>query len=365
MARLAEPERPARQAAEVFKRFYELHGRIERESERVELVLADGRLRHAVSAGADHPVLLQRVELHFDPSIPEFRVVDADRAPELYTPIIQDLDAAGTTIKALRRELEAGGYHPLDDQGTAGYLHRLANSLGSSARFVEPGQPVPAGVPSVQRDRVLFLRPRMSGMPAAMERVLEDLEDAIELPASLSRVVGVDPRVEEGDDTAPAPSPWGEPPDVLFSKEANLEQVRIARALERHHAVLVQGPPGTGKSHTIANLIGHLVAEGKRVLVTSHTTKALRVLREHVVEKLRPLCVTLLDQDLEGRAQLEQAVRGIVSRVGGANETTEVGKERHLTAQREKLIVDVERLAEDLRIARNAEYEPVVVGGES
>ena len=99
---------------------------------------------------------------------------------------------------------------------------------------------------------------------------------------------------------------------MLLSKPANLEQVQIARALEQHKAVIVQGPPGTGKSHTIANLIGHLVADGKRVLVTSHTTKALRVLREHIVEDLRPLCVALLEQDLEGRTQLESAVRGIV-----------------------------------------------------
>src|SRR5207253_4171319 len=106
----------------------------------------------------------------------------------------------------------------------------------------------------------------------------------------------------------PTTSPWSEPLDILLSKPANLEQVEIARALDAHRAVLVQGPPGTGKSHTIANLIGHLVAHGKRVLVTSHTTKALRVLRDQVVESLRPLCVAVLDQDLVSRAQMEHSV---------------------------------------------------------
>jgi very-short-patch-repair endonuclease len=360
----AEAERPARAAMEVFDRFYALHGRIERESERVELMLGDGRLRHSVGAGADHPVLLQRVEMEFDPNVPEFRIVDSDRAPELYAQVIQEMQVSGQTLNALRHELETSGYHPLGDHGTAGYLNRLANSLGSDTRFLKTTDPIPTGIPSVARDGVLFLRSRVSGMPAALDRVLQDLEEATDLPASLSRVVGVEPPSPAEEEPTSKASPWGEPPDVLFSKEANLEQVRIAQALEQHRAVLVQGPPGTGKSHTIGNLIGHLVASGKRVLVTSHTTKALRVVREKVVEELRPLCVALLDQDLEGRAQLEQAVRGIVSRIGGANERVEAAKVEQLTSQRERLIAEVERLASELLQARAAEYEPLLVAGE-
>ena len=71
--------------------------------------------------------------------------------------------------------------------------------------------------------------------------------------------------------------------NVLLSKPANPEQIRIAQQLEKHGGVLVQGPPGTGKTHTIGNLIGHLLAQGKSVLVTSHTTKALRMVRNHIV----------------------------------------------------------------------------------
>ena len=69
----------------------------------------------------------------------------------------------------------------------------------------------------------------------------------------------------------------GESVDVLLSKEANKEQLEIARRIERYNAVLVQGPPGTGKTHTIANLMGHFLAQGKSVLVTSQTQRALSV----------------------------------------------------------------------------------------
>jgi hypothetical protein len=92
----AASERPAREAMRVFEALYGILGRIERDSERVELVLGDGRLHRETPSGPiDHPVLLQRVELEFDPSGPEFRVIDADRGPELYGAVLVGEDALG------------------------------------------------------------------------------------------------------------------------------------------------------------------------------------------------------------------------------------------------------------------------------
>ena len=362
----AEGERPARQAMRTFESFYELKGRIDRESESVELILGDGRLRWLLTEGrVDHPVLLQRVELEFDPEVPEFRVVDADRPAELYGALLQGSGSIPPDqLNRLRLELEHGGYHPLAQAETSGYLRRLAQLLGPRGTFRKEFADVVAGAdPIVMRDPVLFLRTRASGFPAAFDRVLEDLEERKMLPISLTQLVGVEPPPP-----APEPlrdhSPWSEPPDVLLSKPANAEQVEIARALARHRAVLVQGPPGTGKSHTIANLIGHLVAQGKRVLVTSHTTKALRVLRGHVVETLRPLCVAVLENDLEGRTQMEEAVRGILSRLTTASDEQLSREVVTLDETRGGLNREIEKLTVDLRTVREDEYQAIVVNGE-
>src|SRR4030095_5501658 len=67
--------------------------------------------------------------------------------------------------------------------------------------------------------------------------------------------------------TAPAP---------LFPLPANPEQMRIMDRLRANNGVVVQGPPGTGKTHTIANLMSALLAEGQRVLVNSPKGQALR-----------------------------------------------------------------------------------------
>jgi hypothetical protein len=55
-----------------------------------------------------------------------------------------------------------------------------------------------------------------------------------------------------------------------------------------------QGPPGTGKIHTIANLIGHLVGHGKRVLVTSQQEQALLVLRDKIPQSIRDPSAAML-----------------------------------------------------------------------
>jgi very-short-patch-repair endonuclease len=366
----AKQEIRAWQAMDVFQRLYALFGRIDRESEKVELVLGNGVLRAGAVA---HPVLLQRVELLFDPAIPAFRVVDTDRAPELYTPALELAEGVtGERLHALREEVEAGGFHPFDLGATEGFLRRVASWFGPTVEFVPEGATPPTGKSSVDDDPVLFLRNRSSGLAAAFEWVLEDIDQTGAVPTALARIAGEDVTgasqnepSEGGEEDVSLAASIGEPDDVLFAKPANLEQVRIARALEKHGAVLVQGPPGTGKSHTIANLVGHLVANGQRVLVTSHTTKALGVLRGHLPKTLQPLCVAMLEQDLEGRAQLEDAVRGIVERVTGVEENTLAQEVQNLTSQRSAILADLTKTVEQLRAARASEYEPVVVAGES
>src|SRR5260370_42121600 len=103
------------------------------------------------------------------------------------------------------------------------------------------------------------------GIGTALESILEILPQIDHLPYSLISLVGITGTSNERQDTLTAQqmldAPNGEDEHILLSKPANAEQLEIARRLERNNAVLVQGPPGTGKTHTIANLIGHLLAQ--------------------------------------------------------------------------------------------------------
>jgi very-short-patch-repair endonuclease len=368
----AVAERPARQAMRVFEQLYALHADVERQGERIELVLADGRLLWRTAEGGaaiDHPILLQRVDLVFDPEIPEFRVVDADRLPELNVPLLLAGGVMpGEKLNELQRDLEEGGFHPLAREETSAFLRRLVSLLGPTGVLREEPPEVRAGArsdqPAISREVWLLARNRSAGFAAAFDRVLEDIERRGALPTALTRIAGIEPPQRDEPVVPALADVAGVPPDILLSKPANAEQIEIVRALERHDAVLVQGPPGTGKTHTIANLIGHLVAQGKRVLVTSHATKALRMVREHIVEELRPLSVSVLDTDLESRAQLEQAVRGIVHRLSTSNEERLQAEVASLAAERAGLLGEIERMSAELRISRENEYLPIKAGGE-
>jgi len=74
----AKTEKPARAAMKIFESLYALYGRIDREAERVELVLGDGILSwRRADGGIYHPILLQRLQLQFDASVPEFTLSEA------------------------------------------------------------------------------------------------------------------------------------------------------------------------------------------------------------------------------------------------------------------------------------------------
>lgn len=104
--------------------------------------------------------------------------------------------------------------------------------------------------------------------------------------------------------------------ELFFPLPWNDEQKRIAERLDGGYGVVVKGPPGTGKSHTIANLISRFLAEGKSVLVTSQTSKALEVLRDKLPENIRSLAVSQLNQAAKKDDVLQQSIGEISSNLG-------------------------------------------------
>ena len=59
-------------------------------------------------------------------------------------------------------------------------------------------------------------------------------------------------------------------------------QEMVIKNIDNSKFVAVQGPPGTGKSQTIVNLVSHLVANGKTVLVASRMDKAVDVVADRL-----------------------------------------------------------------------------------
>lgn len=71
--------------------------------------------------------------------------------------------------------------------------------------------------------------------------------------------------------------------DTYYLPSLNdLQKKAVNKALASNGLFLLQGPPGTGKTQVIAEIIAHLVKDGKKVLISSGTHKAI----DNVFERL-------------------------------------------------------------------------------
>lgn len=341
-------EQPARQALATFQAVYEWFGIHEREAEQIELLVGDGLLHCPDEAGAfHHQVLLQRLELEFYPEKgnPQFVFRKREQPPELYVEFLRLLPQANhPQIARCVDELKQTELSPLGGEETDGFLRRLIYGLFPDAGdMLAAGEPPKDDQPTICRAPVIFMRQRRSGVENVLDMVREDIGKRTDFSAALLQIVGLG-RGRTGEpqppETVPRPAPGSSDAEVLLSKPANKEQLEIARQLAKRDCVVVQGPPGTGKTHTIANLLGHLLAQGKRVLVTAHTPKALRVLRQKVVAALQPLCISVLHNDRQSQAELQQSVRQISVRLAQDDQVLEREAER-IQRERERIIAEL------------------------
>ena len=132
----------------------------------------------------------------------------------------------------------------------------------------------------------------------------------------------------------------GEDEEILLTKPANKQQLSIAQEIRQKNAVEVQGPPGTGKTHTIANLIGDLLAQGKSVLVTSEKVKALTVLRDKLDPKLRAFCLPVFEDNQRDMMDAIQQLQAGLAQINPDSLQREIVD---LTATRKELLAELEK----------------------
>src|SRR3989441_351388 len=356
-------EEPLRDALNVFLDLFDLYGKFERESETLQLFVADGILRiKKQDVLIHHPILLQRVELVFNPSVPEFLIKESPEGPELYTPLLRYVGIDGKAIQQLREQIARDSLHPLDAQATSEFFKSFIHKFWPDGLYGESIAQIPSDdVPCIYRGPLFFLGYRGQGYVEALESYVEKLPALDRLPEALLRLVGREesPAKQAAGDAAATSSI-----DLLLTKHANPEQRRVIEELETKDTVMVQGPPGTGKTHTIANLIGHLLAKRQRILVTSHASKALRVVKEHVAPSLRPLCVSVLHGDDDSSKELQESISGIINYLAKAS-VAKLDKEiREIESERMELTKESAELRQKLRQAALLEYGRVEFDGE-
>lgn len=211
--------------------------------------------------------------------------------------------------------------NPFDRGSLSPLLQFAAAKLSKNGvmKAMEPFASVPRPESNllVTDNWILFVRKRPTDILVRdIENLKKAVEKAPELPSVIESLVTAASDVVE---TLPSVSFRGlatreegeSPRELYFPMPYNDEQLTIAKQLEVSDGVVVQGPPGTGKTYTIANIICHYLAQGKRVLVTSKGESALSVLQEKLPDRIRPLSVALMSESGDGMKEFEHSIQSI------------------------------------------------------
>lgn len=358
----------------LFERFLTAREKLEASNLRSELLV--GNFVFTSSPGltetgevADYPLVAQPIEITIGSSkrnLPLLEVrVDESASPRFLGEVVQvfaeeriDL----SVLNELKEYVASASPEVLGDEALTSEIRNAAVRLSTACRWVDPND-VESSVSDAELEAsgvkfriaprpVLFLQDRPTGIKEAVEAIRARIDDSSDIPQHLVEIVSPDafPTYAPEDERKPTleeklAATAGEDETILLTKPANTEQLAIARSIMRNDVVLVQGPPGTGKTHTIANLLGHFLAQGKRVLVTSQTTKALAVLKEKLPEEIQPLCVSVI-QDKKDLERTAVALQRTIS----ATTLTE------LSESIEGLEADRRTLTADLHAARSHLY---------
>ncbi len=336
----------------------------------LELLIANGVLRVKKQSQICHPVLLKRVVIDFDTQKNDIYIKECDSNSSFNIELFNDVeDIAHTVVQRADNENANKQYYPFDRNEARAFLERTIHELSPKGRYFESGQEAENDDDaqySLSWEPMFILRRRPSGMAKMIDRIKERIEANGEVPLHLQEILEpgsskiVDAEIVDENIEDKLASVGGESIDILLPKEANREQLEIAKTISCNDAMVVQGPPGTGKTHTIANLLGNFLAEGKRVLVTSHTNKALKVLKDKVEPQLQPLCVSVLD---DSKKDIERAVE----RIANFSEPASVLQQK-INEKREERNDIIERLRDTrkkLFQIRNQQCDTIVLNGDS
>ncbi len=349
----AAAERPRRKTIARYNQLFSLQQAISSGGTETPLELVWGIgyaawKKEGVAAALKYPLLVQACEVTLNEKTFDLEVRPRDVEPRLEADCYAEMELPGVQqLEAYWRSALATGanrVNPFEASTYDGTLKAAVGHLDPSGAYevrtddVTP--PTPSDKLTITNTWVLFGRKRSGDIFLEdIRRLKKKVEEAKQLPSVIRSFV------ERGDATVKirpeqpfrglsTSEAGSQAMELYFPMAYNDEQVSIVQKLHANDGVVVQGPPGTGKTHTIANVICHYLAQGKRILVTAKGESALVVLQEKLPERIRPLSVALLSDERDGMKQFEHSIQAIASSVADLNPTRAA---QNIVAAEEKL----------------------------
>lgn len=334
----AEAERPRRKAISQYTKLFSVHEAIASDGAETPLELVWGMgvvswKKPGVATSVRYPLIIQPCEISLNTKTLDLEVRPRDVEPRLEMDCYAAMELPGvpqleaywkswlTSIETQPNPFEQASFEAVVKTAVG----HLDPSGSYDDRADDASVPTPSDSLKARPTWVLFARKRSGDIFLEdVRRLKKAVADGANLPAVVRSFVEhgdseirVRPEVPfRGLSSSDGVSGARE---LYFPMPYNDEQVSIIQKLEINDGVVVQGPPGTGKTHTIANVICHYLAQGKRVLVTAKSESALAVLQEKLPDAIRPLSVALLSDERDGMKQFEHSIQTIASSVASLN----------------------------------------------
>jgi very-short-patch-repair endonuclease len=280
-----------------------------------------------------YPLLTQSVEISLDEQTLAIELRPRSVEPRLEFDAFAacQLSSTADVEKAAKEALLKSADRPISPFDVGSFEHILklvAGNLHDQGQYITNAIAFPKAddVLVVSDAWVLLARPRSNNyLHEDIARLKARIQEGTAIP--LGPLALVTPPSDELSHYEPVSfrglssgsSTKGSVQELFFPLPYNHEQVTIVEQLERANGVAVQGPPGTGKTHTIANIVCHYLAMGRKVLVTAKGEQALEVLQSKIPEEVRPLTVALLAGDREGMRQFQSSIEAIIHNVSQLN----------------------------------------------
>ena len=383
----AEGEKPRRKSIDLYAQLFALKNQMEAEeaTNPVEMVWGVGVASWEMNFEGSkfdyqYPVLTQAVELSIDLlnlSI-DIRPRSVDSRIEMDPFISCSIEGAAETEKRAKEQLAARKDTPLSPFDSSTYqdiLRLMAGSLDSKGVYEESeGQktyPTPGEHLTVSDSWIVFVRRKSNNyLVEDLERLKVKIAGGCELfSGPLALVTPPSDEVVVYDDVSfrgisSRGSSLTNAEELYFPLPYNDEQVTIVQRLQRAPGVAVQGPPGTGKTHTIANIICHYLASGKRILVTSRGEPALQVLQSKIPEEVRDLTVALLTNDREGVRQFQASIDAIQQKVSQLNPEQAREEVKILQQTIDRIHADLMHIDKRVDEIATTQLSEIIVDGE-
>ena len=315
----ADRERDDLVARDLYKKLFALYLKSTDHSEEFELVVGVGCLtwRPEDHDQVQRHVATAQIAISFDEASGTLSVrqVPSPQSLVIETDMLEPrLISSPAAVDEIRGDAAEYPGHVLDAAAIGELCRRLILRLDPDATY-DDVLPAPTGTdPKGAFAPALILRRRTNrGLVQIYQQIVTQILESNEVPSGVLPLIDPDRQPEAQSSAGPGAVVTIDGEDFL-PLPVNEQQRRIIDRVDRTAQTVVQGPPGTGKTHTAAALVSHLLAQGKRVLITAHTDRALREVRAKLPHEIRSLAVSVIGQSRSDMAELRTAVDSISRR---------------------------------------------------